>query len=168
MRSMSKLGMALVLVLVMSAVAQEGEDAAYLQMRRTACLVLSRYHSNTQKETIEAVVQALPPTDQNRYINKLYAVAVLACEESISQSEVQEVPSFPFSSMSITPTSIPQASSTYWRVWTTLPSPTIWALLRIRTPSSSSPRSSTRRCRSSRRRRRPRASRRVVLRSVTR
>lgn len=116
MRSISKLGLALVLLLVVGVVAQENEDAAYLQMRRTACLVLSRYHSNTQKETIESAIQALPPTDQNRYINKLYAVAVLTCEESISQSEVQEVYALPFSSMSTTPTSILQASSTCWRV----------------------------------------------------
>lgn len=79
MVSLGKLGLALLAVLVVVAVAQEGEDGAYLQMRRTACLVLSRYHSNTQKEVIESAVQSLPPTDQNRYINKLYAVAVLAC-----------------------------------------------------------------------------------------
>jgi len=79
MVSLGKLGLALLAMLVVVAVAQEGEDGAYLQMRRTACLVLSRYHSNTQKEVIESTVQSLPPTDQNRYINKLYAVAVLAC-----------------------------------------------------------------------------------------
>lgn len=27
--------------------AQEGEDQQYLQMRRTACVILSRMHSNT-------------------------------------------------------------------------------------------------------------------------
>ena len=86
MFSLGKLGLVLVALLFVGALAQEGEDGAYLQMRRTACLVLSRYHSNTQKEVIEATVQSLPPTEQNRYINKLYAVAVLACEESISQS----------------------------------------------------------------------------------
>ena len=78
--------LAVVLLVLTLAAAQEGEDAQYLQMRRTACLVLSRYHSNTQKEVIESTVQSLPPTDQNRYINKLYAVAVQTCEESISQS----------------------------------------------------------------------------------
>lgn len=78
--------LAVVLLVLTLAATQEGEDAQYLQMRRTACLVLSRYHSNTQKEVIESTVQSLPPTDQNRYINKLYAVAVQTCEESISQS----------------------------------------------------------------------------------
>lgn len=119
MSSLGKLGVALIMLLVVGAVAQDGEDGAYLQMRRTACLVLSRYHSNTQKELIESTVQSLPPTDQNRYIGKLYAVAVLACEESISQSEVQEVPPGPLSSTSRTTTSTPQASSTSSKASTT-------------------------------------------------
>lgn len=132
MRSISKLGLALVLLLVLGVAAQESEDGAYLQMRRTACLVLSRYHSNTQKEVIESVVQSLPPTDQNKYINKLYAVAVLTCEESISQSEVQEVCHVSFSSTSRTTTSIHLASSTSWKVSTTLPSLATWRHLKNR------------------------------------
>lgn len=131
---MGKLGVALVLLLVVGVVAQEAEDGAYLQMRRTACLVLSRYHSNTQKEAIESAVQSLPPTDQNRYIGKLYAVAVLACEESISQSEVQEVPLGPLSSTSRITTSTRPASSTCWRAWTTRASPPTWRPPRSRTP----------------------------------
>ncbi len=48
----------------------------YMSMRRTACLVLSRYHSNTQKDTIESIVQGLTPEHQQKYINKIYSVAV--------------------------------------------------------------------------------------------
>lgn len=133
MSLMAKLGLALVLLLVVGVVAQESEDATYLQMRRTACLVLSRYHSNTQKELIESTVQSLPPTDQNKYINKLYAVAVLTCEESISQSEVQEVSLIPLSSMSKTTASIHLASSIFWRVSTMPPLPATWKLPRNKT-----------------------------------
>lgn len=94
----------LILVLISIASASEGEDAQYLQMRRTACLVLSRVHSNSQKEVIEQTIQSLQPTDQNKYIGKLYAVAVLKCEESITQSEVQEVHHPSHSSTSKMPT----------------------------------------------------------------
>lgn len=52
------------------------EDVQYLQMRRTACVILSRIHSNQEKDTIQEVIQGLDPNDQQRYINKLYAVAV--------------------------------------------------------------------------------------------
>lgn len=49
-----------ILVLCLSAVyCQSGsndDDAQFASMRRTACLVLSRYHSNTQKDVIENVV----------------------------------------------------------------------------------------------------------------
>lgn len=71
-------GVALLLLVVMIS-AQEGEDLQYLQMRRTACVILSRMHSNTQKPVIEEVIQALEPNDQQLYINKLYAVAVEKC-----------------------------------------------------------------------------------------
>ncbi len=57
----------------------------FLSMRRTACLVLSRYHSNTQKDVIEGIVQSLSPENQQKYINKIYAVAVEKCEETITQ-----------------------------------------------------------------------------------
>lgn len=66
-------------LLVLSAVAQENEDQQYLQMRRTACVILARMHSNTQKEVIQEVIQSLEPTDQQKYINKLYAVGVETC-----------------------------------------------------------------------------------------
>lgn len=59
--------------------AQDNEDAQYLQMRRTACVILSRMHSNQEKNVIEEVIQGLEPNDQQRYINKLYAVAVETC-----------------------------------------------------------------------------------------
>jgi hypothetical protein len=87
-----KLAGLVLFVLLAGALAEEAEDAAYLQMRRTACLVLSRYHSNTQKELVEGIVQSLTPSDQPKFINKMYAVAVETCEAQISQSEVQEVP----------------------------------------------------------------------------
>ena len=48
---MRRMWLVVVLALVCSwAVAED--EANYLQMRRTACLVLSRYHSNTQKDTV--------------------------------------------------------------------------------------------------------------------
>lgn len=59
--------------------AQDNEDAQYLQMRRTACVILSRMHSNQEKNVIEEVIQGLEPNDQQRYINKLYAIAVETC-----------------------------------------------------------------------------------------
>ncbi len=68
------------LVLCVSAVLAQEEnaenEAQYASMRRTACLVLSRYHSNTQKDTIEGVVQGLSPENQQLYINKIYSTAV--------------------------------------------------------------------------------------------
>lgn len=86
------------LVLTISAVFAQEEsaeaDAQYASMRRTACLVLSRYHSNTQKDVIEDVVQGLSPENQQNYINKIYASAVETCEPLINQSEVQEVKYF--------------------------------------------------------------------------
>ena len=45
-------------------------------MKRTACLVLSRYHSNTQKDAIEGVINELPNDMQQKYISKMYAVAI--------------------------------------------------------------------------------------------
>jgi hypothetical protein len=69
----------------------EGMDQQFMSMRRTACLVLSRYHSNTQKDTIENIVQSLSPENQQKYINKVYAVAVETCESTITQDEVQEL-----------------------------------------------------------------------------
>ena len=59
-------------------------DAQFASMRRTACLVLSRYHSNTQKELIEEVVQGLDQERQQLYINKIYATAVETCEPLIN------------------------------------------------------------------------------------
>lgn len=76
---MNKLTFIALLLLAVAVHNQSEEDTAYLQMRRTSCLVLSRYHSNTQKEVIEGIVQSLPPTDQNKFINKLYGAAVLKC-----------------------------------------------------------------------------------------
>ena len=62
-----------------------------LSMRRTACLVLSRYHSNTQKENIEGVVAELPADLQQKYINKMYATAVEHCLPSITMDDAQKV-----------------------------------------------------------------------------
>lgn len=94
---MNKWSLALLVLCISAVVCQEeesAEDQQYLGMRRTACLVLSRYHSNTQKDTIESVVQGLTPELQQQYINKIYSTAVETCEPLINQSEVQEV-SFP-------------------------------------------------------------------------
>ena len=38
---------------------QEQEDKQYLQMRRTACVILSRIHSNNEKGVIEETIQSL-------------------------------------------------------------------------------------------------------------
>ena len=92
---MNKWSLALLVLCISAVVCQEdesAEDQQYLGMRRTACLVLSRYHSNTQKDTIESVVQGLTPELQQQYINKIYSTAVETCEPLINQSEVQEVP----------------------------------------------------------------------------
>jgi hypothetical protein len=70
---------------------QEQEDMQYLQMRRTACVILSRIHSNNEKNVIEEVIQGLDPNDQQKYINKVYATAVEKCESEITQQEVQSV-----------------------------------------------------------------------------
>ena len=85
-----------VMGLVCLAAAQDSEDAQYLQMRRTACVILSRMHSNNEKTVLEEVIQGLEPNDQQKYINKVYVVAVEKCESEITQQEVQQVspPSF--------------------------------------------------------------------------
>lgn len=62
-----------------------------MSMKRTACLVLSRYHSNTQKDAIESVVNELAPEQQQKYINKMYAVAVEHCLPTITMDEAQKV-----------------------------------------------------------------------------
>ena len=73
----------LILVLVSIASASEGEDAQYLQMRRTACLVLSRVHSNSQKEVIDEARDA----GALAYLVKPYEKSELlpAIEQAISR-----------------------------------------------------------------------------------
>ena len=85
-----------VLALLACALAQpEGDGAeaqqAEMSMKRTACLVLSRYHSNTQKEAIESVVTELNPDQQQKYINKMYAMAIEHCLPTITMDESQKV-----------------------------------------------------------------------------
>lgn len=60
-------------------------------MKRTSCLILSRYHSNAHKDLIEEVISTLQGEDQNKYINKMYAMAVQRCMPSISFEEAQMV-----------------------------------------------------------------------------
>lgn len=48
-------------LLLFTIFAQSSEEEIQAQqqeasMKRTACLVLSRYHSNTQKDTIESII----------------------------------------------------------------------------------------------------------------
>ena len=86
------IGLTLLALCCLVAAQQESEDMQYLQMRRTSCVILSRIHSNTEKAVIEEVIQGLEPNDQQKYINKLYAVAVEKCEAEITQQEVQSVP----------------------------------------------------------------------------
>ena len=69
----------LVLLVLLSSWATADDEANYLQMRRTSCLVLSRYHSNTHKDTIEGIMKSLAPADQSKYINKMYATGVQLC-----------------------------------------------------------------------------------------
>ena len=94
------------------------DDTNYLQMRKTTCLVLSHYHSNTQKDTVEGLMKALPSADQPKYINKMYATGLQKCEENITQSEVSEVLLSPSSSTPTTLTWIPPSTSTCSRVST--------------------------------------------------
>jgi hypothetical protein len=47
------------LLLALCVSGQEAEDGQYLQMRRTACVILSRMHSNTEKPVIEETIQSL-------------------------------------------------------------------------------------------------------------
>lgn len=53
---MNKWSLVFLVLCVFGVYTQQGdataEDQQYASMRRTACLVLSRYHSNTQKDTI--------------------------------------------------------------------------------------------------------------------
>ena len=56
---MRKITLFFLLLLALQVVAQEAGDAQYLQMRRTACVILSRMHSNQEKPTIEEVMQGL-------------------------------------------------------------------------------------------------------------
>ena len=60
-----------------------------------------------EKEKLHAVLKSLEPTDQQKYINKVYAVGVETCEKEITQQEVQSVLITSFSSTSKAPTSTP-------------------------------------------------------------
>ena len=89
----------LFIVLAAGVFAQEGEpeiDMEEMQrqeasMKQTACLFLSRYHSNAYKELIEEVVSQLQSDDQSKYINKMYAMAVEKCFPAIRVEEAQLV-----------------------------------------------------------------------------
>ena len=76
MKVMTAVVVLLGLLALSSTQESSSEDVQYLQMRRTACVILSRIHSNQEKDTIQEIVQGLDPNDQQRYINKLYATAV--------------------------------------------------------------------------------------------
>ena len=94
---MKKIGILLLFVCLVFAQNPEDEIQAQqteISMKRTACLVLSRYHSNTQKEVIENVVADLSPEQQQKYINKMYATAIEHCLPTITMDEVQKVLSF--------------------------------------------------------------------------
>lgn len=148
--------------------AQEAEDQQYLQMRRTACVILSRMHSNTEKAVIEEVIQGFEPNDQQRYINKLYAEAVEKCEAEITQQEVQSVPHPSFSSTSSPTNSTPPPCSPSSTASTTARSARTSLPPKSKMPSPASSRSSTRRTRSERKNERPRRSKRRASMSVTR
>ena len=109
----------LLLALVASALAQAGDEdiqaqQAELSMKRTACLVLSRYHSNTQKDAIESVISELQPEQQQKYINKMYAMAIEHCLPTVTMDEAQKVfVSFMFSSLWRILASIPKRCSIF-------------------------------------------------------
>ena len=63
-------------------------------MKRTACLILSRYHSNTKKEIIDGIINELPDSMQQTYVNKMYAVAVEECIPIMTIDEAQKVSCF--------------------------------------------------------------------------
>lgn len=123
---MKIVGLFCLLLLVLAVAAQEGEDQQYLQMRRTACVILARMHSNKEKAVIEEVIKSLEANDQQKYINKLYAVGVETCEAEVTQQEVQSVFLSPFSSTSRAQSSIPPLCSRCWTAWTTGASRTTW------------------------------------------
>ena len=151
--------MAVVALLCLVYAQPEQEDMQYLQMRRTACVILSRIHSNQEKGVIEEVIQGLEPNDQQKYINKVYATAVDKCESEITQQEVQSVPHLPFSFTSKARTSTPSHSSLSLTVWTTRMLPTTLQLPKSKMPSLSSSRSLMKKTRSETRREKPRKSR---------
>jgi hypothetical protein len=67
------------------------EQQRYFGMRRTACLVLARHHSNGKKDEVEGIVQGLAIEQQQKFINKMYATAVETCEQVIIPEEVQQL-----------------------------------------------------------------------------
>lgn len=67
------------------------EQQRYYSMRRTACLVLARHHSNSHKDDIDPIMQALPVEQQQKYINKMYSKAVEDCEQIITPEEVNQL-----------------------------------------------------------------------------
>lgn len=79
------------------------DQQRYFSMRRTACLVLSRHHSNSKRDDLEPIIQGLAPEQQQRFINKMYSTAVEECEQVITPEEVNQLyvenPSFDPSSL---------------------------------------------------------------------
>ena len=53
--------------------------------------MLSRHHSNSHKDELEPIIQALPPDQQQRFINKMYSTAVEEREKVIQPDEVQQL-----------------------------------------------------------------------------
>jgi hypothetical protein len=45
-------------------------------MKRTACLLLSRYHTNNHHKIVEEISESLPTRYQVQFKNKIYAVAI--------------------------------------------------------------------------------------------
>jgi hypothetical protein len=45
-------------------------------MKRTACLLLSRYHTKNHHKIVEEISESLPIQYQPLFINKIYAVAI--------------------------------------------------------------------------------------------
>lgn len=52
------------------------ERNQYNSMRRTACLVLSRYYTNSQKEQLDIIIKEIAPQKQQKFINKMYSKSI--------------------------------------------------------------------------------------------
>lgn len=60
-----------VLLVLVSCLAQN-EEAQMFQMRRTACLILSRYFASSNRPMVDRTLETVRPENQQKFINKMY------------------------------------------------------------------------------------------------